>query len=199
LCDRPAVVAIHASAIFVSDYLGAGPASSDESAADHRIGKQQRFLVERNIVNPEYGRSLQTQNDARGCRSDVPTRRIPPCHRADEELARGANQNWPAKIGQLRKPRHEVQIFLGRLLGEAEVRIKQNLLHRNSGRSGDLQRTPKKNELVVNHIILFFSVSDRKSTRLNSSHVKISYAVFCLKKKKKKQTKNVTTNKNKHY
>src|SRR5207302_8523258 len=28
---------------------------------------------------------------------------------------------------------------------------------------------------------------DRKSTRLNSSHVKISYAVFCLKKKKKKK------------
>src|SRR5437868_12150836 len=29
---------------------------------------------------------------------------------------------------------------------------------------------------------------DRKSTRLNSSHVSISYAVFCLKKKKKKQS-----------
>src|SRR6266511_5583424 len=28
------------------------------------------------------------------------------------------------------------------------------------------------------------SMKDRKSTRLNSSHVKISYAVFCLKKKK---------------
>src|SRR5438874_4763600 len=28
---------------------------------------------------------------------------------------------------------------------------------------------------------------DRKSTRLNSSHVEISYAVFCLKKKKMKQ------------
>src|SRR5436309_11988006 len=28
------------------------------------------------------------------------------------------------------------------------------------------------------------SSADRKSTRLNSSHVKISYAVFCLKKKK---------------
>src|SRR5690606_2757433 len=28
------------------------------------------------------------------------------------------------------------------------------------------------------------TVADRKSTRLNSSHVKISYAVFCLKKKK---------------
>src|SRR3712207_7530162 len=30
--------------------------------------------------------------------------------------------------------------------------------------------------------------ADRKSTRLNSSHANISYAVFCLKKKKKKQT-----------
>src|SRR5204862_7268741 len=29
---------------------------------------------------------------------------------------------------------------------------------------------------------------DRKSTRLNSSHVEISYAVFCLKKKKKQAT-----------
>src|SRR5438874_3290937 len=32
---------------------------------------------------------------------------------------------------------------------------------------------------------------DRKSTRLNSSHVEISYAVFCLKKKKKKKKKKV--------
>src|SRR6266511_4898635 len=34
---------------------------------------------------------------------------------------------------------------------------------------------------------------DRKSTRLNSSHVKISYAVFCLKKKKKKNKKDKKT------
>src|SRR2546422_6101325 len=32
------------------------------------------------------------------------------------------------------------------------------------------------------------AVRDRKSTRLNSSHGYISYAVFCLKKKKKKKT-----------
>ena len=30
---------------------------------------------------------------------------------------------------------------------------------------------------------------DRKSTRLNSSHVSISYAVFCLKKKKRRKEK----------
>src|SRR5436853_5689423 len=34
-----------------------------------------------------------------------------------------------------------------------------------------------------------FPAQDRKSTRLNSSHLGISYAVFCLKKKKKKEKK----------
>src|SRR2546422_4492672 len=35
-------------------------------------------------------------------------------------------------------------------------------------------------------LLRLFHVSDRKSTRLNSSHGYISYAVFCLKKKKSK-------------
>src|SRR5690606_39597558 len=35
-------------------------------------------------------------------------------------------------------------------------------------------------------LFTFNSLGDRKSTRLNSSHVKISYAVFCLKKKKQR-------------
>src|SRR2546427_5695540 len=34
---------------------------------------------------------------------------------------------------------------------------------------------------------------DRKSTRLNSSHSQISYAVFCLKKKKKRSRKKIDT------
>src|SRR2546430_11312254 len=38
---------------------------------------------------------------------------------------------------------------------------------------------------------------DRKSTRLNSSHSQISYAVFCLKKKKNHQT--VTSTLSRHY
>src|SRR5690554_7388635 len=41
--------------------------------------------------------------------------------------------------------------------------------------------------IVVEDQIPISSNSDRKSTRLNSSHVRISYAVFCLKKKKKKK------------
>src|SRR5690606_40628323 len=41
-------------------------------------------------------------------------------------------------------------------------------------------------EAEIRHLPTFIVVDqDRKSTRLNSSHVKISYAVFCLKKKTK--------------
>src|SRR5215475_14854673 len=41
------------------------------------------------------------------------------------------------------------------------------------------------------------NLEDRKSTRLNSSHVKRSYAVFCLKKKKKKKQHTLFTKKKK--
>src|SRR5256886_5674371 len=51
--------------------------------------------------------------------------------------------------------------------------------HGKSGNIGfaDLPWEPPK---------LMLATSNRKSTRLNSSHSQISYAVFCLKKKKKK-------------
>src|SRR2546430_10371881 len=41
----------------------------------------------------------------------------------------------------------------------------------------------------VNAVPSFGHMGDRKSTRLNSSHSQISYAVFCLKKKKQKKIK----------
>src|SRR5439155_5964180 len=49
---------------------------------------------------------------------------------------------------------------------------------------GDSIRMADKDVVIINP-----SDGDRKSTRLNSSHVAISYAVFCLKKKKKKINK----------
>src|SRR5207302_11318012 len=51
-------------------------------------------------------------------------------------------------------------------------------VHFSSRKSGWLVRRADRERAALD--------ADRKSTRLNSSHVKISYAVFCLKKKKKK-------------
>src|SRR5438309_9708269 len=44
-----------------------------------------------------------------------------------------------------------------------------------------------RNFHALEHARLVEHPADRKSTRLNSSHSSISYAVFCLKKKKKKK------------
>src|SRR5438552_12991740 len=52
------------------------------------------------------------------------------------------------------------------------------------------------NETIKGKVVLleFFTGSgDRKSTRLNSSHQIISYAVFCLKKKKNKKSIKINT------
>src|SRR5690606_38152006 len=53
-----------------------------------------------------------------------------------------------------------------------------------------IQFFPEGGNLLIGNInkIAIKTLKDRKSTRLNSSHVKISYAVFCLKKKKKYNT-----------
>src|SRR5690242_21272935 len=44
-------------------------------------------------------------------------------------------------------------------------------------------------DIFLDTIYISAHKRDRKSTRLNSSHMSISYAVFCLKKKKKKKNK----------
>src|SRR5690349_25143350 len=61
--------------------------------------------------------------------------------------------------------------------GLARLGIRLQVGHR---RLGSVHRVPRTMALGTG--------GDRKSTRLNSSHVEISYAVFCLKKKKKKNT-----------
>src|SRR2546427_4440698 len=69
-------------------------------------------------------------------------------------------------------------------------------LFRSPGRLGQAEEGTGTAAACASRSRAFFSLSesarsisrciDRKSTRLNSSHSQISYAVFCLKKKKKK-------------
>src|SRR5690349_24140035 len=70
------------------------------------------------------------------------------------------------------------------------VDAREELLHAASRLRGDElhRRVGQKLQLEADLLL------DRKSTRLNSSDVEISYAVFCLKKKKKTQTDKSTSN-----
>src|SRR5207245_7521761 len=57
---------------------------------------------------------------------------------------------------------------------------------------GSTRERSSRNRMPASHWPSIKEWRDRKSTRLNSSHGSISYAVFCLKKKKSKQMK-ITT------
>src|SRR2546427_7611831 len=56
---------------------------------------------------------------------------------------------------------------------------------------GAVKKTLKTSEDALRGFTTARGGIDRKSTRLNSSHSQISYAVFCLKKKKNKKTRAV--------
>src|SRR3712207_6848678 len=74
---------------------------------------------------------------------------------------------------------HEINLRLERPVGVCDAQVRAHLLlvgdgHRLVGGRGVAAQTMKDPDRT----------RDRKSTRLNSSHANISYAVFCLKKKK---------------
>src|SRR5687768_17701556 len=74
----------------------------------------------------------------------------------------------------------EVQFRSGELVGGGAVGL--DLLHLGQREVEDALEVARR----AGGVDGFVAAVDRKSTRLNSSHGYISYAVFCLKKKKKK-------------
>src|SRR5256885_4491677 len=72
----------------------------------------------------------------------------------------------------------------GRIVGlEGEPRCPLQLLGQSAAdRVGDVRLAALEHDQP--RLLLRHRLEDRKSTRLNSSHLVISYAVFCLKKKK---------------
>src|SRR5206468_11086110 len=69
--------------------------------------------------------------------------------------------------------------------GEAEQRSRTSVKDISSGRRGGLRSHTGPGGRTYDQHRGSTPLLDRKSTRLNSSHDQISYAVFCLKKKKK--------------
>src|SRR2546430_6036702 len=63
--------------------------------------------------------------------------------------------------------------------------VEDAIVHRDRGRP--VAQLGERVGDVGHHRVHLLAGEDRKSTRLNSSHSQISYAVFCLKKKKKKE------------
>src|SRR5947209_15627706 len=87
-------------------------------------------------------------------------------------LFRSTSATWP----ESRAERQRAPLLLGPDpdLSEARRRLR---------RGGSTRAIPIRRHIRSDHRRRWLNRRDRKSTRLNSSHANISYAVFCLKKK----------------
>src|SRR5690606_40704581 len=117
-----------------------------------------------------------------------------------EELESGLDviRAAPADMGRVEMIVCRPGVGKRRILEEGELTLDEGLLGdswktRGSSSTPDRSAHPEMqlnlmNVRVIERVAGYRQAwpLDRKSTRLNSSHVKISYAVFCLKKKKNK-------------
>src|SRR5690606_39653083 len=84
-------------------------------------------------------------------------------------------------------PIYQVMTYRGvplTMRGFSRVRDRHRQLHRGTPDTGQRRNAAEPGQCVCVAPCYGVVDEDRKSTRLNSSHVKISYGVFCLKKKK---------------
>src|SRR6266498_5333852 len=145
------------------------------SALSDRDGDRLRERLE--LAAPGGDRQLPVARDREGRAGDRVMERADPLERdvqRPEVLGRQA-------CGELRLRRARGHAFRGEEVEVDDVRARSGRLDRHV----ELEVADGRRR-VEELRGLDRSLRDRKSTRLNSSHVRTSYAVFCLKKKKKK-------------
>src|SRR4051794_41557379 len=83
----------------------------------------------------------------------------------------------------IRRPPRSTLFPYTTLFRSASTAVLRELLAETEGANFSVDN-PAVAELYASAVAIYRRLADRKSTRLNSSHPSISYAVFCLKKKK---------------
>src|SRR5437773_7266491 len=99
------------------------------------------------------------------------------------ETAVGTAKTMVLNMGPQHPSTHGVLRILLELDGETVVKAIPDLGYLHTGIEKSCEDKTYSQAITL---------TDRKSTRLNSSHITISYAVFCLKKKKKNTTHTYT-------
>src|SRR5690348_6888606 len=162
------------------DRMRCGRATGHRTRDDRRIA--QLTLVQRPArVLVQHGLALRERGDPLGRSRCGHDRTVD--HRRGRYRAR---RDWPRQAGPGRRERSEA--------GNARIRergaVDRNCGTRNRTRTDEGCRRYGCDRAVYVAVGVIdarvIDIADRKSTRLNSSHPSISYAVFCLKKKKKK-------------
>src|SRR2546426_277837 len=139
------------------------PGSPENPGDSHRLESDDGVFADR----PAIVRDAQ--------RADA----LAPCHRRDERLLR---QHFALQLARLASRHGDHQVALEACLDRV-FRPLPDLERFHGVTVGVEPHAVEELEAPIEQLLRL----DRKSTRLNSSHLVISYAVFCLKKKKNKQ------------
>src|SRR5690606_39758197 len=91
--------------------------------------------------------------------------------------------NLPDELVKLEQVAEATQLPVPTVRKVMKLLVDQGIIRSERGMKGGYALSRPANRINIGEVIIAVE-GDRKSTRLNSSHVKISYAVFCLKKKK---------------
>src|SRR5690606_40997872 len=111
------------------------------------------------------------------------------CEGGEGRGVQGAGAPWTGSPGGGGSDSHRLRGFAAGRVGAvvlADDLVAGVPLHRAEPRVPDQLQQVLPPQLVRRAEVVRVVREDRKSTRLKSSHVKISYAVFCLKKKKRR-------------
>src|SRR5439155_19618084 len=114
-------------------------------------GDAQRLYGFGDVMRPDDPRSVLGRQQMRGNRAAKALMRLRRRHRADEALARGADQQWKSERLQLAEPRQRGHALLGRF-AEADAGIEDNFFRRNSGAGSDVERTRKEGSDVLHDV-----------------------------------------------
>src|SRR5690554_6029151 len=115
---------------------------------------------------------------------------------AQRRITRPSVQNPVAALHEAERIGDRIlQLQAGGGAAAAEKRQPVAEQNRHGGQGQSVEQAMAQEAADQMGIVHVAVMKDRKSTRLNSSHVRISYAVFCLKKKKKKKIKKDTITK----
>src|SRR5947209_7798174 len=140
--------------------------------------------IEGDFVNDEPLAAAEQNGPPRRRRRRAPSVLEPPPRRREQ-------------IGGAGSARERTELFLREnpvpmVIGALAAGLAIGLAIRYASRSDEKEVEVKTPLGRINWSFFTLPFLDRKSTRLNSSHANISYAVFCLKKKKIKQNHSLT-------
>src|SRR5690606_22366426 len=124
----------------------------NEPTVNHSIRKTQRVHIHCDVMHSENARTLHSQDDICCGRASIPLVRSASSECSDKTFSRSTYKKRIFERTEFFEARHQIQVFVGRFLGEAKTGIKNNVVLANPGIVCNFERTREENTLIFYRI-----------------------------------------------